>query len=112
VCFTDIDNFSREWNLDDLPWDAVTPVDMGNEHPEGLDEKLVDAITNRALTPSMEGQPKAKAATIAFLYLYMILAHGGERYVPCTLNDDYYQLQILDHHSTSPRVLLCQLARV
>ena len=81
--FTDIGDFSHEWNLNDLPWDAVTPVDMGNEHPENLDQKLFDAITGRALTHSIETQPKAKAASIAFLYLYMILAHGGERYVRC-----------------------------
>ena len=81
--FTDIGNFRHEWHLDDLPWDAVTAVNMGNEHPEGLDEKLMDAITSRALTPSIEAQPNAKAAAIAFLYLYMTLAHGCERCVHC-----------------------------
>ena len=84
--FTDIDNFSHEWDLSDLPWDAVTTVHVGNKHPEGLDEKLVDAITRRALTPTIDAQPKAKAAAIAFLYLYMILAHGSERYVRHPLN--------------------------
>jgi len=90
VRFADIDNFSHEWKLDDLPWDAVTPVNMGNEHPEGLDENLVNAISSRALPPSIEGQPKAKAAVVAFLYLYMILAHGDERYVHCASNDRYH----------------------
>jgi hypothetical protein len=86
VHFTDIGNFHHEWNLDDLPWDAVATVHVGNEHPKGLDETLVDAITSRALTPIIEAQPKAKAAAIAFLYLYMILAHGGERYFHRTSN--------------------------
>lgn len=79
--FTDINNFNCEWELDELPWDAVTAVDLGHEHPENIDEKLVDAITNRALGTSIETEPRAKAAAIAFLYVYMILAHGGEKYV-------------------------------
>jgi hypothetical protein len=80
VRFTDLSNFYYEWNLADLPWDAVTPVVIGNEPTEILDEKLVEAITSRAFTPSIEAQPKAKAAAITFLYLYMILAHGDERF--------------------------------
>jgi cystathionine beta-lyase/mevalonate kinase len=79
VHFTDINNFNCEWELDELPWDAVTAVDLGHEHPENIDEKLVDAITNRALSTSIETEPRAKAAAIAFLYVYMILAHGGEK---------------------------------
>jgi hypothetical protein len=58
----------------------VTPVNIGSEHPEALDEKLVNAITSRALTPAIEALPNAKGAVIAFLYLYMTMAHGGERY--------------------------------
>lgn len=80
----DIGDFRHEWTLDDLPWDAVTPVNIGSEHPEALDEKLVDAITSRALTPAIEALPKSKGAIIAFLYLYMTMAHGGERY--CSLH--------------------------
>lgn len=67
--------------MNDLPWDSVTAVDVGNEHPENLDEKLIDAITSRALSPALDTQPKARVAALAFLYLYMTLAHGGERYV-------------------------------
>ena len=108
--FTDIANFSHEWDLNGLPWDAVTAVDVGSEHPDGLDEKLVDAITSRAFTPAIEAQPKAKAAAIAFLYLYMILAHGGERYVHLPLNAESCLIAGSDHHSTSPCVLLCPSA--
>lgn len=79
--FTDINNFHREWNLDELPWDVVTSVNIGHEHPENIDERLVNAIAKDALGPSVEAEPRAKAAAIAFLYVYMVLAHGGERYV-------------------------------
>lgn len=79
--FTDINNYRREWNLNELPWDAVTSIGIGKEHPENIDEKLVDAITKHALDSSVEAEPRAKAAALAFLYVYMVLAHGGERYV-------------------------------
>jgi hypothetical protein len=79
VKFTDIDNFYREWEVDDLPWDAVSPVPIGEEHPELLEQGLVDAIASRAL----DGSPSssAKNAAIAFLYMYMTLAHSGQRSV-------------------------------
>ncbi|KAF7985652.1 hypothetical protein HWV62_2177 [Athelia sp. TMB] len=77
VQFADIDNFYHEWNLSELPWDAVTPVTVGSAHPDVLDEKLVDAISTQALAAVTSS--KAKAAATAFLYMYMIMAHGGER---------------------------------
>ncbi|KAA1467323.1 cystathionine beta-lyase [Dentipellis sp. KUC8613] len=77
--FADVGNFYHEWVLDDLPWDAVTSVGLGSEHPEQLDQRLVDAITKRALPESIDANPMAKGASIAFLYLYMTMAHGGER---------------------------------
>lgn len=100
VHFADIDNFYHEWNLSDLPWDAVTPVKLGGVHPDNLDEKLVNAITGKALGPVV--QPKAKAAAIAFLYLYMILAHGGERYVSFVFDICAISSGITGHRSTSP----------
>ena len=72
-------NFYHEWDLDHLPWDAVTPVAVGSKHPDVLDTKLVDAITNRALDESMHAN--ARSACIAFLYLYMILACDSEKWV-------------------------------
>lgn len=65
--------------LDELPWDAVTSVNVGDLHPDVLDQRLVDAIAARALPPTMNDNPNAKPAAIAFLYLYMVMAHGGER---------------------------------
>ena len=75
----DLDNFSHEWVLDDLPWDVVTSVSIGNTHPDTLDQRLVDAIQQRGLPPGIEKNKQAKAASVAFLYLYMVMAHGGER---------------------------------
>ncbi|OJA16457.1 hypothetical protein AZE42_04673 [Rhizopogon vesiculosus] len=79
VHFVDIDGFTQEWEIDDLPWDAVTPVHVGNAHPDVLDSKLVDAITTRVLSSEVLEKPSARQASIAFLYMYMIMAHGGRR---------------------------------
>ncbi|KIK47433.1 hypothetical protein CY34DRAFT_799396 [Suillus luteus UH-Slu-Lm8-n1] len=79
VHFIDIDGFTEEWGVDDLPWDAVTSVRVGDFHPDTLDQKLVDAITTRALSPEVIAKPSARQACIAFLYMYMIMAHGGKR---------------------------------
>jgi cystathionine beta-lyase/mevalonate kinase len=77
VTFLDIGHFDREWEVDSLPWDAVSSVPIGKEHPEFLEQGLVDAITSRAL----DGSPSSSArnAAVAFLYMYMTLAHGGQR---------------------------------
>ncbi|KAI0050453.1 cystathionine beta-lyase [Auriscalpium vulgare] len=77
--FSDLGDFYHEWVLDDLPWDAVTSVGVGDQHPEVLDQKLVDAIQKRALPAFLESNLSAKAAAITFLYLYMVMAHGTER---------------------------------
>ncbi len=75
----DLDNFSHEWVLDDLPWDAVTSVGVGDPHPDALDQPLVDAIQQRGLPSNIDQNAQAKAAAVAFLYLYMVMTHGGER---------------------------------
>ncbi|OAX37762.1 cystathionine beta-lyase [Rhizopogon vinicolor AM-OR11-026] len=79
VHFVDIDGFTQEWEIDDLPWNAVTPVHVGDAHPDVLDSKLVDAITTRALSSEVLEKPSARQASVAFLYMYMIMAHGGRR---------------------------------
>ncbi|KAH7911344.1 Cys/Met metabolism PLP-dependent enzyme-domain-containing protein [Hygrophoropsis aurantiaca] len=79
VHFVDIEDLKHEWILDDLPWDAVIPIPVGNAPPESLDNKLIDAITTRALPPLISAHPKAKQASVAFLYMYMILALGNAR---------------------------------
>ncbi|GJE85526.1 cystathionine beta-lyase [Phanerochaete sordida] len=79
VHFTNIEDYRHEWDLDALPWDAVSPVPPGDDHPENLDQRLLQAIHERALPPAHKMPPKAHAAAVAFLYLYMTMTHGGER---------------------------------
>lgn len=77
--FIDLDNFSHEWVIDDLPWDAVTSIGVSIPPPDTLDQRLVDAIQQRGLPPGIDKNKQAKAAAVAFLYLYMVMTHGGER---------------------------------
>ncbi|KAF8968014.1 cystathionine beta-lyase [Flammula alnicola] len=70
----DLDDFRYEWDVESLPWDAVTPVAPGEEHPEELDQRLVEALNSRALHAFNEEQKAARGASLAFLYLYMILS--------------------------------------
>jgi hypothetical protein len=76
VLFPDL-NYSGEWEIDELPWDAVTPIGPGKEHPEHLDAALVEAITKHVAIDAADH--KSKGATLAFLYLYLTLAHGNKR---------------------------------
>lgn len=78
VHLTNIDNFYHEWDLDALPWDSVVSVLPGEEHPETLDQRLVDAINTRVLSAE-NMPPKSYAAALAFLYLYMTLTRGETR---------------------------------
>jgi len=55
-------------------------VPVGDKHPEVLDQKLIDAITEGPLSGIEVDKKQARAAALAFLYLYLILTHGGERY--------------------------------
>lgn len=76
----DVGDFSHMWNIHDLPWDSVTPVRRGDAHGPSLDQRLMDAIISRSLPDSVLDEPSgARAATIAFLYLYMILADDSVR---------------------------------
>ena len=79
VHFADISNYKHEWDIDELPWDAVVPVPKGEDHPDTLDQRVIDAIKARALPPEAEMPPKTHAAAIAFLYLYMMMAYGSDR---------------------------------
>ena len=74
-----MENFHHEWVVDDLPWDAVTPATPGDEHPEELDQRLVDALNQRILNELTEEQKGIHGACLAFLYLYMILAGNHNR---------------------------------
>lgn len=74
-----MENFYREWDVGDLPWAAVTPVAPGDRHPEELDQRLVDALNQSVLNEFTEEQKAARGASLAFLYLYMILAGKHNR---------------------------------
>ncbi|PBL03760.1 cystathionine beta-lyase [Armillaria gallica] len=77
--FTDIDNFYCEWIIDDLPWHVVKPIAIDEEHPEILDQVLVDALNTGPLKDLTEAQRHARAASIAFLYMYLVLTRGDVR---------------------------------
>ena len=76
----DLDQWSHTWDIDALPWDAVTPIRVGEDHPPLLDPRLVDAITSKALPESVEYN-RAKSSAISFLYLYMSLRYADHKYV-------------------------------
>ncbi|KAG6850711.1 hypothetical protein H0H93_009869 [Arthromyces matolae] len=77
VHFHDIDNFYHEWDIETLPWDSVTIL-AGDEHPEALDQKLIVAISEGPLK-GLEGKRAAFTASLAFLYLYLMLSEAGRR---------------------------------
>lgn len=77
VHLTDVDDFRFEWRLEDLPWDLTNGVSPGDLHGDTLDQTLVDGILKRSIPGTVSS--KAKNASLAFLYLYMVLTHGGER---------------------------------
>ena len=52
---------------------------MDEEHPELLDFALIDAINAGPLKDLTEEQSHARAAAIAFLYMYLVLARGTVR---------------------------------
>ena len=79
VHLQDIDNFYHEWDVDSLPWDAVTPVPPGDEHSEELDQKLVAALNDTVLNRIDEERKAARGASLAFLYLYMTLNRNEDR---------------------------------
>ncbi|KAI0661562.1 cystathionine beta-lyase [Cubamyces menziesii] len=79
VHFKDINDYKHEWDVDDLPWDAVNSIPKGEDHPDTLDMRVIEAIKARALPPESEMPPKTHAAAVAFLYLYMMMSVGGHR---------------------------------
>ena len=73
----DVDDFKFEWKLEDLPWDLTNGVTPGDLHGDTLDQKVIDGILKRSIPDTVSS--KAKNASLAFLYLYLMLTHGGER---------------------------------
>lgn len=83
VRLTNVSNHYHEWDIDDLPWDAASPVPPGESHADVLDQRLMDAIIQRALPPVDSLPPKTHGALLAFLYLYMSISYksSDERFV-------------------------------
>lgn len=104
-------SFYYEWEIDKLPWDAVTSVPVGGQHPDILDAKLMEAIDKRALPAPSEENSKARNAAWTFLYLYMIMALEGARYFASRvlLVQNYRSnstVLMSDPHFTFPHVAL------
>ncbi|KAJ6631005.1 cystathionine beta-lyase [Mycena sp. CBHHK59/15] len=78
VHFADIDNFYHEWDIESLPWEAVTPIATGEEHPDVLDQVLIDAINAGPLQDIGDEAKHAKTASLAFLYMYLMIS-GSKR---------------------------------
>jgi hypothetical protein len=76
----DLNDWAHSWEIESLPWDAVTPLRNGEDHGTILDPRLMDAIAMRALPSSVElpDYIRAKAACTAFLYLYMSIRQEGK----------------------------------
>ena len=81
IHLADIGDFRYEWDIDSLPWDAVTPIPPGDAHPDQLEQRLIDAINEKALPRVQAMPPQSHPAALAFLYLYMTIAHGNHRSV-------------------------------
>ncbi|KIL64253.1 hypothetical protein M378DRAFT_106435 [Amanita muscaria Koide BX008] len=79
VHFHDVDNFYHEWDINSLPWSAVTPILDGEEHPGVIDQTLVDALNHGVLKTLESERKRAHAASLAFLYMYMKLAKPDAR---------------------------------
>lgn len=87
VHLQDLDHSYHEWNIDSLPWDSVSPVPPGQEHPEELDQRLMGALNEVVMSGIDEQLKSVRGAVLAFLYLYMILSRYDDRLVfshhPC-----------------------------
>jgi cystathionine beta-lyase/mevalonate kinase len=83
VHFLDIDvgekegGFRYEWDVEGLPWDAVPELAPADGSEVSLDHDLLEEISRSAL-PATIGS-NARQASLAFLYLYMILEKASER---------------------------------
>ncbi|KAH7884666.1 Cys/Met metabolism PLP-dependent enzyme-domain-containing protein [Phlebopus sp. FC_14] len=83
--FLDIDmdehegGFRWEWNIKELPWDAVSASASDGTAELTLDVNLLTALSARVFPPTLTN-PHARQASLAFLYLYMVLgARAGVR---------------------------------
>ncbi|THV02878.1 cystathionine beta-l [Dendrothele bispora CBS 962.96] len=76
VHFHDIDNFYHEWDIDKLPWDLISSLPRNEDHPEELDQQAIEALQQGPLNEIGDDKPQARAAALAFLYMYTKLGGG------------------------------------
>lgn len=85
----EVDDFSHTWDINALPWESTSNVRYDGASVPTLDQTLLDAISSKALPDTLQtGQPRAKNAVIAFLYLYMSLADAVIRHVDFRITHD------------------------
>ncbi|KIM54345.1 hypothetical protein SCLCIDRAFT_31139 [Scleroderma citrinum Foug A] len=71
--------FKYEWNVSELPWDAVPSASLPQDEGEiALNIQFLDLLTSRSFPANLDSH--ARQAGLTFLYLYMILGvHTGQR---------------------------------
>ncbi|KAL0574237.1 cystathionine beta-lyase [Marasmius crinis-equi] len=77
VLFNDIADFYHEWDISSLPWGSVTPLPSGQDHPEDLDQALIDKLHEGPLKPLEHN--RESVSSLVLLYLYMKLSKPGDR---------------------------------
>ncbi|EEB91074.1 hypothetical protein MPER_10633, partial [Moniliophthora perniciosa FA553] len=69
VHFHDIANFYHEWDINSLPWEMVVPLAVNEDHPEVLDQLLIDSLYDGPLKDIENSQAKGAALTVLYLYM-------------------------------------------
>ncbi|KAI3613759.1 cystathionine beta-lyase [Moniliophthora roreri] len=75
VHFHDIANFYHEWDIDTLPWGMVIPLAVNEDHPEVLDQLLIDSLYDGPLKDIESSQAKGAALTVLYLYMKLTTNH-------------------------------------
>ncbi|KAK1219383.1 cystathionine beta-lyase [Marasmius sp. AFHP31] len=77
VFFNDISDFYQEWDIKSLPWGKVSTLPMDQDHPEDLDQVLIDSLHEGPLKGLEYG--RESVSSLVLLYLYMKLSRPGIR---------------------------------
>ncbi|KAJ8072243.1 cystathionine beta-lyase [Marasmius tenuissimus] len=77
VFFNDISDFYQEWDIKSLPWGKVLSLPMDQDHPEDLDQALIDGLHEGPLKGLEYG--RESVSSLVLLYLYMKLSRPGIR---------------------------------
>ncbi|KAK1215027.1 cystathionine beta-lyase [Marasmius sp. AFHP31] len=77
VFFNDISDFYQEWDIKSLPWGKLLSLPMDQDHPEDLDQVLIDSLHEGPLKGLEYG--RESVSSLVLLYLYMKLSRPGIR---------------------------------